>query len=91
MSKGPGRVQRKLTDALATGERYTVEELAGVVFPGEAIGPKHKSSVRRSLGKLGVTIHKSRAGTWGAKGWRYRIGLAGCTLALASLCRHAWL
>ena len=75
MSRGPGRVQRELIDALLTGETFTVEELAAWVFPGDTHSRARRASIWRALANLPLSVQKQRVGTWGVKGWHYRFRL----------------
>jgi hypothetical protein len=77
MSRGLGRVQRKIDDALKAepSRRFTVEELAEIAYPGVAIDIAHLSATRRALNKLPVNRHK--VGNANSTGWSYRVVFAG--------------
>jgi hypothetical protein len=80
VSKGPGRVQRQIAAAFEAepSRRFTIEELASAVYPGEAIERSHKVAVRRALKSVGPTIglHTCRVGQLGKLGWRHVVGVA---------------
>ena len=79
MSRGPGIVQRRLIAAFHSEptQRFTVEQLAEIVFPGEQIERKHAASVRRALKNLpGLDLQVIRASEPRTHGWRYFVGLA---------------
>ena len=68
MSRGPGIVQRSLIAALQ-GEPdrwFTIDELTEIAYPGEAVGHKHSSSVRRALKKLSpLGVRRKSEGRYG--------------------------
>ena len=49
--------------------RFTIEDLAANVFPGEVVGRAQLVSVRRALGAL--KVERCRSGKMGERGWRY--------------------
>jgi len=79
MNRGSGAVQRKIIEAFEAepSRRFTVDELAAVVYPGRPIEKAQKDAVRRALVgvDLIVGVRRSRAGELGRRGWQYRIGL----------------
>ena len=80
MSRGPGIVQRGLIAAFQSEltRRFTIRELAKIVFPSEEVERKHEVAVRRAIRNLpGLNLHFCRAGEYGARGWRYVVGRAG--------------
>jgi hypothetical protein len=57
--------------------RFTVEQLAEIVFPGEPIERKHLVSVCRALKNLpDLNLCLCRARRPRAHGWHYVVGLA---------------
>jgi hypothetical protein len=80
MSRGPGNVQRRLIAAFEgeRAQRFSVQELAEVAFPGETIERTHMVSVRRALRNLpGLKLHFQRTGESGSRGWRYLVSRTG--------------
>lgn len=81
MSKGPGRVQRALVAAFEQEPRrkFTVEELAEIVYPECAVSEVQRDTVRRALAKLeqSLQLHRCRIGEFKKRGWHYVIGLSG--------------
>lgn len=77
MSRGQGHIQRRLLAALQSepARRFTVEELTMLAYPGEEVDRSRLSGTRRAL--AGLPVYRERHGTWGARGWRYVIKLAG--------------
>jgi hypothetical protein len=67
MSRGAGET--------SPTSRFTVEQLAAIIFPGEVIERKHLVSVRRALKNLpGVDLNLSRVRSGGGTpGWRYSL------------------
>lgn len=78
MSRGLGRVQRCIFEAFEQqrGRRFTVDELAALAYPGQAIQRKHKEAVRRALQRLEpeLGLLKCRVGFLRVSGWRHVIG-----------------
>jgi hypothetical protein len=84
MGLGPGVVQRRLVAALQAEpkRRFTVDELAEIVFPGELIERKHEVSVRRVLKDLpGLDLHFRKVGR--AAPW-LALSRVACRLSVAS-------
>ncbi|SRR5208282_2145656 len=72
VSRGPGIVQRRLLAAFEAepSRRFTMRELAQVVWPGEAIGDSHRASLCRALKRLPVELTRCRVGKRGRRpGW----------------------
>ena len=80
MSKGLGHVQRAViaTFAAEPGSRFTVGELAALVYPGQPIEKKHTEAVNRVLRNLAAEIglHRCRVSPSSRHGWHHRWGLA---------------
>ena len=84
MSRGPGRVQRAVRAALEAEPHrlFTVEELAGIAFPGERIEAKHRVSVLRALSRLPIDFHSYASsnryleGHRSGRGWHRRVRLS---------------
>jgi hypothetical protein len=56
---------------------FTIEELAELAYPGEAVAHKHASSVRRALKSLpDLKVRRQREGRYGARGWRHFVSLS---------------
>jgi len=57
MSKGPGRVQRRIMDAFAQSADgyFSTSELCRIVYETEKIEKKHRVAVTRALRKLAYT------------------------------------
>lgn len=78
MSKGPGRVQRAITDLFAQnpGKRFRTSEIAAHVFttPEQWHVTNISRTMRKLAPKLGLT--KCRAHHPGSKGWENLWGKA---------------
>lgn len=80
MSKGFGAVQRRIIAAYEKHPEacFSIEELAGLVYPGTPISPSQRESVRRALKGLAGTLplRTYRSGGRHRRGWRLSFGLA---------------
>lgn len=80
MSKGPGRVQRAIIHAFesAPDRRFTVAEMAALVYPGTSLEKRHLDAVHRALLRLTPTLglFKCRATLPRAFGWQHVWGRA---------------
>jgi hypothetical protein len=79
MSRGRGIVQRRIIAAFDAepSRRFSIEELASVVYPGKTIERSQREAVRRALQSIGpvIGVHRSRAGRLGTRGWHHIIGM----------------
>lgn len=75
MSKGFGAVQRRIIAAFEEqpGEQWTIEKLAGRVYPGSLVGASQRECVRRALAKLDgyIEVTTCRSGLRKTGGWHY--------------------
>jgi hypothetical protein len=80
MSRGPGIIQRRVVAALEAEptRRFTTEDLAAIVYSGEAIGHKHLSSVRRALSKASPAgkLRRQREGRYGTPGYKTFVSIS---------------
>lgn len=60
MSRGPGRVQQAIQAIFASAPRstFTVEDLAGLIYPGSPVEKKHRVAILRAAALMGVTTTK---------------------------------
>lgn len=75
MSKGPGRVQRAIISAFdsAPDQRFTVSEMAALVYPGAPLEKRHFDAVHRALMRLtpALNLFKCRVGLSDAFCWQH--------------------
>lgn len=73
MSRGLGQTQRRILAALQAEprRRFTVEELAAIVYPGEPVTHSHVVSVRRVV--RGLAVNRVRLSQQGSRGWHWLV------------------
>lgn len=77
MSRGPGRVQSAIIHAFESEptRRFSVEDLAGIAFPDQEIGPVHTGTISRALKTPALArklnLRRCRAGRRRTGGWHH--------------------
>ena len=75
MSRGPGKRQRRIAEAIQADayKRWTVLDAAVAAYPGEVLTEAMLDVASRALNRLIpiMELQKSREGLKGTLGWRY--------------------
>ncbi len=72
VSRGLGIVQRRLIAVFESNpqKRFSVKDLAELVYPGEILERKHEVAILRAMKAING-LDKIRAGRWSTGGWHY--------------------